>query len=285
VDAGDRGPEQTVDAAVAPIERTAIPDDMLGVPGGTFTMGADDWGQPDEQPAHPVTLAPFLLDRTEVTNRAYAKCVAAGVCRKRKQPCVKGDRLAPEKMFLSGDHPVSCVSQADAETYCRWLGRRLPTEAEWERAARGSDGRRFPWGGEDPDESRAVFRERVTKPVGSYPAGAGPYGHLDMAGNVWEWLADLYDPYAYRRSTAARGIPADCPEILRTQDQLRAKGLEGFTGTNPIPTVCDHNLRGGAFNYNAAGLRSTNRVHHPGSWRIVMAGFRCAADWPDGPLE
>jgi formylglycine-generating enzyme required for sulfatase activity len=273
------------DAAAATVAKTEIPDDMIGVPGGTFTMGADRVGEGDEQPAHEVTLKPFLLDRNEVTNRAYGKCVEAGVCRTRKSPCVKGDRLASEREFLGAEQPVSCVSQSDAVAYCEWLGRRLPTEAEWERAARGSDARRYPWGDEPPDERRAVFLGRVTRPVGSCPAGAGPYGHLDMAGNVWEWLADYYDPYAYRRETAAQGIPADCDEIVRTQDMLRRKGLEGFTGTNPIPKVCDHNLRGGAFNYGGGGLRSSNRVHHPGNWRIIMAGLRCAADWPDGPME
>jgi len=286
----DSGREETTagDAAavdVAPAARTEVPDDMLGVPGGAFTMGADDVGEDDEHPAHRVTVEPFLLDRTEVTNRAYAECVEAGACRARKTPCVKGDAIAPEKEFLGGDQPVSCVSQGDAAAFCRWRGRRLPTEAEFERAARGSDGRRFPWGDGMPDERHAVFRGRVTRPVGSCPAGAGPYGHLDMAGNVWEWLADHYDPYAYRRQTADRGVPAECDDVLRTQDTLRARGLEGFTGTNPIPTECEYNLRGGAFNYNGLGMRSSNRVHHPGDWRIIMAGFRCAADWPGGPVE
>jgi formylglycine-generating enzyme required for sulfatase activity len=277
--------EPTADAAPAPPPRTAIPDDMLGVPGGTFTMGADKVGEPDEQPAHPVAVRPFLLDRTEVTNAAYGECVDAGVCRARKRPCVKGDRLAPEREFLGRRQPVSCVSQDDAAAYCRWRGRRLPSEAEWERAARGSDGRRYPWGDQRPDGQRAVFHARVTATVGSRPSGAGPYGHLDLAGNVWEWLADRYDPYAYRRKSAGQGIPGDCKQILRTQEMLRREEKQGFTGSNPIPTECEFGLRGGAFNYGGPGLRSSNRVHHPGDWRIIMAGFRCAADWPDGPVE
>src|SRR5512142_151059 len=115
-----------------------------------------------------------------------------------------------------------------------------------------------------------------TDDVGTHPTGRGPYGHEDLAGNVWQWCEDEYDPYAYRRKTADRGVPGTCAEILATQDELRARGQQGFTGSNPIPHECEHVLRGGAFNYDAFGLRATNRVHHPGHFKIVMAGFRCA---------
>jgi formylglycine-generating enzyme required for sulfatase activity len=119
--------------------------------------------------------------------------------------------------------------------------------------------------------------------VGSRPAGRGPYGHDDLAGNVWEWVADEYDPYAYRRPTAGRGRPGTCPEILATLAQLRRRGQRGFTGSNPIPRVCEAVLRGGAYNYPAEGLRATNRVHHPKHWRIRVAGFRCARDAAPAP--
>ena len=101
---------------------------------------------------------------------------------------------------------------------------------------------------------------------------------MDLAGTVWEWMSDNYDPFAYRRSSASQGIPGECEQILETQNWLRHEKRQGFTGTNPIPTECEKVLRGGAFNYPPSGLRVTNRVHHPGSWRLLMAGVRCAKD-------
>jgi len=262
-----------------------IPSDMLGVPGGTFKMGSDRIGEGDEQPAHAVTVAPFLLDRTEVTNAAYHECEAAGVCRPHDTQSSADNGFGPDEAFRTPERPVSGVSHTDAETFCAWKGKRLPTEAEWERAARGADGRKYPWGDTAAEPELAVYGGTVTEDVGSRPDGAGPYGHLDLAGNVWEWVADLYDPYAYRRPNADRGVPGTCPQIRVAQDELRRKMLFGFTGKNPIPDGCDHVLRGGAFNYGGPGLRAANRVHHPGTFRLVMSGFRCARDWPGGPID
>jgi formylglycine-generating enzyme required for sulfatase activity len=243
-------------------------------------MGADTGGEQDEHPAHSVTIAPFFLDKTEVTQEAYAECVAANVCRPQSEvvqgvyPGSKG----PKK-------PVNGVAWDDANTYCAWRHKRLPREAEFERAVRDDDGRRFPWGNDKPSPDKTVFNRAIgpnpgqtTDDVGTHPLGRGPYGQDDLAGNVWEWQSDLYDPYAYRRAGAPRGEPGTCDEIMAALNELRTEGKQGFTGTNPIPTECEHSIRGGAFNYPPEGLRSTNRVHHPGRYRIPMLGFRCAMD-------
>jgi formylglycine-generating enzyme required for sulfatase activity len=243
---------------------------MTYVPAGTFTMGADTGGEEDEHPAHKVTLAPFFLDQTEVTNEAYAACVDAQVCRK------KGgfDFDLPKG-------PVDFVSWDDAKTYCNWRGgKRLPREAEFERAVRGDDGRRYPWGNDPPTKDRAVYASSAPTNVGTKPDGRGPYGNDDLAGNIWEWQDDFYDPYAYKRATAPTGQPGTCEQILAAQTELRVQGKQGYTGSNPIPALCEHAIRGGAYNYDAQGLRSTNRVHHPGGFRIPMLGFRCAKDAP-----
>lgn len=269
--------------ATATATQTATPTadlvgspDMLPVPGGRFTMGTDSGGEEDEHPAHTVTLDPFLLDRTEVTNSAYAECVGAGACKS----------AGEDKAYARPRQPVVGVSWDDAKAYCAWRGKRLPWEAEFERAARGADDRRYPWGNEPPTPERAAFGRALgmgpghgtTDDVASHPAGRGPYGHDDLAGNVWEWMEDEYDPLAYRRIGAKEGRPGSCADILASQEQLRQEGKQGFTGSNPIPRICEHVLRGGAFNYDGPGLRATNRVHHPGRFRLVMAGFRCAKD-------
>ncbi|MFH2010440.1 MAG: SUMF1/EgtB/PvdO family nonheme iron enzyme [bacterium] len=248
---------------------TPPPSDMLLVPAGPFVMGADQGGEQDEHPAHRVTLAAFWLDRTEVTNRAYGACVKAGQCRSpRRRAWHRGARL-----------PVTGVSWDDARDYCRWRGRRLPTEAEFEKAVRSTDGRRYPWGNRAPTPALTIaLGQRRPSPVGSRPKGRGPYGHDDLAGNVWEWVQDEYDPIAYRRAGASRGVPGSCPEILATLQKLRGERKQGFTGSNPLPTVCERVLRGGAYNYPAEGLRASNRVHHPRRWRLKVAGFRCARD-------
>jgi formylglycine-generating enzyme required for sulfatase activity/CHAT domain-containing protein/Tfp pilus assembly protein PilF len=165
------------------------------VPAGVFRMGLDEGGW-DAKPQHEVELDAFWIMQTEVTNEQYEKCVVADVCSPPFNPA-----WGAEEFWAAYDrHPVINVTWEQAATYAEWTGGRLPTEAEWEKAARGSDGRRYPWGNTTPKAQRLNYNDEVgdTQPVGSYPDGASPYGALDMAGNVWEWVADWYaeDYYA-----------------------------------------------------------------------------------------
>lgn len=288
-DAGVRPRDERADATldvrdagvVAPLDAAAdarTPEGMLLVPRGTFVMGADEGGEPDERPAHRVTVDSFWLDRTEVTNAAWSACVAARACRPSAR--ASATHAGRDEDFLRPAQPIVGASWDDARGYCAWRGKRLPHEAELERAMRGDDGRRYPWGSEPPTPDRAVFGRAFGRDapddVGTHPAGRGPYGHDDLAGNVWEWVEDEYDPIAYTRPTAATGVPGSCTEILAALARLRDDGKRGFTGSNAIPSECEHVLRGGAWNYFAQGLRSTNRVHHPARFRATMAGLRCA---------
>jgi formylglycine-generating enzyme required for sulfatase activity len=179
---------------------------QMYVPAGNFTMGWEG-GKLDEQPEHKVYLDAFWIDQTEITVGQYRMCVDAGVCGHPKQG-VHHMRNSSEmrRSYYDNegyfDYPVIFVNWSQAKTYCEWAGRRLPTEAEWEKAARGTDGRLYPWGNEEPNPSLLNFDGNIgdTTRVGSYPAGASPYGALDMAGNVWEWVQDWYDAEYYRDS-------------------------------------------------------------------------------------
>ena len=253
---------------------SAAPPDMLLVPAGPFTMGADRGGEEDEHPAHVVALPAFYLDRTEVTQAAYQACVVAGVCRK-PDPFVLMKGLGH---FDGPNKPVTAVSWSEASAYCTWMKKRLPHEAEMEKAMRGTDARRYPWGNNPPTPELTVYAASWPEEVGSRPLGKGPYGHDDLAGNVWEWTLDDYDPYAYRRATADAGVPGTCEEITRAQNELRRDKKQGFTGSNPIPNECEKSIRGGAYNYDAWGLRASNRVHHPAHFHLLMTGMRCAKD-------
>lgn len=168
------------------------------IPGGPFSRGSTR-GADDERPVRIATLPAFRIDRTEVSRAMYARCVAARKCK-----ALTTDLSAEPEL------PVTDVSWHDARTYCAFAGGRLPSEDEWEKAARGSDGREFPWGN-DLDCSRANWGNFENEgpcagkapgkpaPVGSYPQGASPFGVQDMAGNVWEWVADKYDRDPSRR--------------------------------------------------------------------------------------
>ncbi len=237
-------------------ERTSPSDglEMLYVPAGPFLMGSAG-GYPDEQPEHTVDLSAFWIDRTEVTNGAYGLCVQAGAC---KPPSRKSSN-GIDNYFGNPDYaafPVIFVSWTAADTYCAWMGGRLPPEAEWEKAARGTDGRVYPWGDAPPDATRANFGDNKwdVVAVGQYPAGASPYGLLDMAGNVWEWTGDWYGLDYYKQSPASNPSGPD-------------------TGTRRV-------LRGGSWNFDTPGLRTTYRLSKAPDFVYADTGFRCVLPAP-----
>ncbi len=174
---------------------------MVLIPAGEFTMGCNERVMSDiEGPERAVYLDSFNIDAHEVTNGRYRECVRAGVC----EPPMESSSSTRDSYYGNpeyDDYPVIYVSWYDAQTYCEWAGKRLPTEAEWQKATRGSDGRTYLWG-DQWDESSANCCGVVgdTSAVGSYPRGASPYGVQDMVGNVWEWVADWYDPDYYKRA-------------------------------------------------------------------------------------
>ncbi|MCP4661046.1 MAG: SUMF1/EgtB/PvdO family nonheme iron enzyme, partial [bacterium] len=165
---------------------------LVYVPGGEFTLGADDVDE-DSKPIHQVVLSPFWIAKYPVTNEQYRRYLEADSNQRKPE-------LWDEKEFNQPQQPVVGVSWEEAVAYCRWAGLELPSEAQWEAAARGQDQRRYPWGNAELTASLANFggTEGKTTPVDSYPGGAGPYGTLDQAGNVWEWCADVWDASAYR---------------------------------------------------------------------------------------
>ena len=189
-----------------PEKADSIFDEMVLIPEGPFIMGSDsDSALPDTKPSHRVTLKAFLIDRYEVTNNQYAKCVEAKYC------TLPQDLSSETRQdyFTNNDYanfPVIHVDWYQATTYCTWAGKRLPTEAEWEKAARGEQGFFYPWGNSLSDPIPAQinqFEEGDTMPVNSFPEGASPYGVYNMEGNVWEWTADQYDQYYYSKSPSA----------------------------------------------------------------------------------
>ncbi len=190
---------------------------LLCVPQGEFLMGAQEsadvishYTDPsyDNRPQHSVHLDTYWIDQTEVTNSQYARCVAAGAC-----PEPQSRESATRSSYYGNSqyagYPVSSVRWEDAAAYCAWAGRQLPSEAEWEKAARGTDGQHHPWGNQEPNSNLLNWdgtnwdgsHLEDTAPVGSYPAGISPYGALDMAGNVAEWTADWYDGDYYASQT------------------------------------------------------------------------------------
>lgn len=242
---------------------------MVLVPAGTFTMGSND-GAADEKPPHRVELEAFYIDTYEVTNARFQQFVQATQHRTTAEHEGAGGtwrtpRGAGSTLKGLEQHPVVLVDQADAKAYCAWAGKRLPTEAVWEKAARGTDGRRYPWG-ETFDGKRLNFCDskceffwkdkavndgfQYTAPVGSYEGGKSPYGAYDMAGNVWEWVADFYDEKCYEKG------PSKDPKGPISGDYVVVHG-GGWNNSGLI-------VRAPVRNYSAPASR------HDG------VGFRCA---------
>jgi len=230
---------------------------LVFVPAGEFIMGAaenDPQAFANEKPQHTVSVEAFWLDRTEVTNAQFQKCVAAGACK----PPSSEDSVTREAYHIDplyADYPVIWVNWGQAEAYCGWAGRRLPTEAEWEKAARGADGRHYPWGDQPPDNTLLNFDLAAgdTTEAGSFPNGASPYGALDMSGNVVEWVDgfyyDSYFPFVLNTVTPTASFRGGV-RVLRS------------SSWNDLPA----NIRVASRRYSALAAASYNNV-----------GFRCAS--------
>lgn len=241
--------------------KETLQKDMVVVPKGKFTMGCSYWTDiscaffPDEK-KHVVYLKEFTIDKYEVTFERYLKCVEAGAC----TPPAPGGACNYGRPNIA-NKPVNCASWYQAKAFCEWEGKRLPSEAEWEKAARGTDKRMFPWGNNKPTCEYAVMdKENAGNlgcgtgdvfEVGSKPKGASPYGAMDMAGNLWEWTNDWYGVEYYNES------PAENPTGPAEGEYKTTRGGDFFSRTK----------------YE---LRTTVRFPHEPSDYSIAIGFRCA---------
>lgn len=243
---------------------------MVKIKAGAFTMGFDgdndmEWGDVDEEPVHKVYLDTFFIDRYEVSALEFSQFLNEHMEESERYirldtavTIEKSDgRMRPRPTLEN--YPANNVSWYGADAFCQWKGKRLPTEAEWEKAARGTDGRIFPWGNQLPSDKRVTYRRhfdvlgfKALEPVDSMKAGRSPYGIHHMAGNVWEWVADWYDADYYHEAGKLSKNP---------------KGPD--TGISKV-------LRGGNWYYKAYYMRTSYRFNDkPDSFK-VWQGFRCA---------
>ncbi len=236
----------TVSGNIHPVNEEIILQKMVTIPAGEFIMG-EDFTKKSLGPRHSVYLDDYEIDQYPVTNFYYQTFVKE--THREPPQSWMGSRLPPGK----GNHPVSFVNWFDANDYCEWAGKRLPTEAEWEKAARGTDGRMFPWGKKYRKQHANVSQEEIndTSPVNAFPLGKSPYGLYDMAGNVFQWTSDWFLPYP--------GNKAPHPNFGTT---LRV-------------------LRGGSFfdcsNYRCGiSFQTFNRIALLPQTYAISAGFRCA---------
>ena len=245
--------------------RNTLGMDFITIPGGTFTMGSKEGGS-DEKPPHPVTVSTFQMGKTEVTVAQYRACVEAGVC-----TAPDTDTSCNYKAPGHNKHPVNCVDHAQATTFAKWVGGTLPTEAQWEFAARGSEGRKYPWGDTpEPSCEWAVYNTSAqytdstkwgcgtgsTAPVCSKTKGNTPEGLCDMAGNVWEWTADWYNAEYY--------------------DTIKG----GATDPRGPTVGSDRVIRGGSWNGVVRGLRVSDRGRFDPSRAFSDLGFRVVLPSP-----
>ena len=241
---------------------------MILIPEGSFTMGfaienENNWGDMDEEPVHKVNLSAYWIDKYEVTSSSFSKFLnenkkeAHQFIEINSAVTVKLEKDVYKPRKSLENFPVNRVSWFGADAYCRWKGKRLPTEAEWEKAARGTDQRIFPWGNEVPENSRATYRRKfkekgfqVMEPVDGMVCGISPYGLHHMAGNVWEWVSAWFDAAIY-------------------QDDNRVDPQGPESGISKV-------LRGGNWYYKAYYMRTTYRFNEKPDVFKVWQGFRCA---------
>ena len=249
-----------------PAERWAQLREEVYIPPGPFTMGTDSpRADEQDQPAHTVTLPGYYIDKYPVTNAEYARFVAAT---RHRPPLDWEQGRAPAGKLL---HPVTMVSWYDARDYCAWEGKRLPTEAEWEKAARGTDGRRWPWGNRmDPSRLNTYYNVGATTAVDRYPQGASPYGVMDLAGNVSEWTASDFAPYAGSKAPAELFQPKVTAVTSPEDARLKVADLV------PVEGAVYKVRRGGSWKSDPFSTSAYHRNFSMPYYASDFFGFRCA---------